>query len=660
MKCILIFDCNIRVSELASLGGIFEHSEIFLFPLTGDLSVTDKVKTSLEGGKCASVKLIDAGSLIEQEVREVGAKICSWSAEVGDARIGSKSLKEWLVLPGSNVSTWWFSLLSEKNTLKTDVFLKIAQLKAIRNILREGVYDNCCISVSDGRLVKGILTVARRASKRQYIIGSLGPDSIKQRLKYFQQKLGFLGMFFSGFYNLFRFYWQGTEARRYLGNLKKRMPTVDSLLFVTYFPAVEESVSSRGVFKNKYAMHLQDKFREWNCEVVWLLMYVSIDKYTFKDALKMAKRFVKNGEKLFMMEEFISFRIVLQTSIIWLWQIVLSFVMYRRVKNSKLTNEPFIYECAPLLKSLWYESFCGYVGLSGILYYLTYSEMFKKFANITDCLYYCEMHAWEKGLNAARNKAKPGVRTIGFVHASVPKNYFPYFYDRSEIRANGNSMSMPLPDIIACNGEIVRLMLEESGYDNLVTVEAVRHLHIERVPSKWQKKTEGKPVLLVAGSIDRNESKALVSFVHSAFPNSTEIEILFQSHPALPLDGIFTEYGIDLDELGYKITGGSIERSLGKAWVVFVAGSTVAIEALAYGCGVFVPILPDSILVNPLEGFDEYFDSVRSPSELVKGIKSAISKDTSRDRDKAAKFVKQYWCLDPDLNRWRRLLLNTR
>jgi surface carbohydrate biosynthesis protein (TIGR04326 family) len=269
------------------------------------------------------------------------------------------------------------------------------------------------------------------------------------------------------------------------------------------------------------------------------------------------------------------------------------------------------------------------------------------------------MHAWEKALNAAKENSKSGAKVIGFQYAAVSRNYLNYFYHRSETTRSSDPLQMPLPDILACNGKNNQALFESYDYPCVRGVEAVRQMYLKRVISLPIPARSAKPVLLVAGSIDQKESTALISLVQSAFPQAGKIDIWFKGHPLMPFEELFEKERIELTKTGYFICHDNITNCLQKAWAVLVPTSTVAIEALAFGCEVIVPVFPNSILMNPLADYELCYQRVTTPEEL-KGVLDKISnRGLHVDIDARRKFIEDYFFLNPSLSRWENLLTSS-
>jgi surface carbohydrate biosynthesis protein (TIGR04326 family) len=383
---------------------------------------------------------------------------------------------------------------------------------------------------------------------------------------------------------------------------------------------------------------------------------VPLDGHSFNDAVRLAGVFAKRGEKLLVLEEFLTIKDAIMSFLMLFRQSILSFFIFDTVKEKSLLSAPIGDSCGPIIKSLWNRSFCGDIGIMGILYYFIFKQVFKEVLNINDCLYYCEMHAWEKALNAAKKQVNPNIRTIGFQHATASRNFYHFFYDPKETMVKREISTLPLPNVIACNGDIMYSNSAESGYQNLVKVEAVRQVYLDEILSSPRKSRKGKPVLLVAGSIDKTESTNLITLVSAAFPKMEGFDIRFKGHPSMPFEKLFEEEGVDVSKRGYLICNNNISECLESAWAVLVPTSTVSIEALLYGCEVIIPALPNSMLMSPLADFKGYYHKVTYPEELKETMCKIVNGYTLHSISEYKEFVRNYWCIDRTLPRWTKLL----
>ncbi len=468
---------------------------------------------------------------------------------------------------------------------------------------------------------------------------------------------GLLGNALLGLSHFVRCFLRGFLARIHLGPFRKRFPHKNSLLFVSYFPSVDKDAAKDGIFYNKYSLALQNKLKEMNIPLLWLFIYVPIDGYTFANALHLAGNFAKGGEKCYMLEEFVNIKDSINVFFIWLRYLLLSTFFIYFAKMPSLISEPVGLENKSVVKSLYFRSFFGPTGMQGIIDAVAFNNLFKNINGINDCLYYCEMQAWEKALNAAAKKFNKNIRTIGFQHSAISRNEYQYFYNKTEMGGNKSSMAgMPLPDILACNGQAEYSILSKTGYPNLTILESVRYMYINKILSSPPKPRKDIPVLLVAGSYDRNASKELISLVYGAFPTVEKFNIWFKAHPAMQFEALFNDLKIDIDRTGYNIYHGNISEYLGQAWSVLTPTGVVAIEAMAYGCEVIVPVFPDAVCISPVVGFEDFYHKVTTPEELSNTVNKIFSGYVLKSTNEYRKFVRAYWNLDPSLNKWVELL----
>ncbi|MCG2831356.1 MAG: hypothetical protein L6302_09920, partial [Desulfobacteraceae bacterium] len=650
---------HFNIQPLVNVCNVLNLSEIVLFPLTSDPAVLNRTIAELQSQRCPSVKQINSAQAIADQVKYLQKAICKWSADIGKWKVNSKALRDWLLLSGYNVSTWWLSLLSEKNTLKTNAFFRIAQICAVRSFLSKGEYGFCVIAVSDRNFRKALKLVADELKIQKKVLSTgflVRPEGTKTKIKAILQSFGLFGNFLQGFFTWLHFIQRGCKVRKHLSKRSERLPESDSLLFVSYFPAVDKEAAHNGVFRNKYALSLQEKLKEKHVPVVWLLMPVPFDGYDFSDAIRLANDFANNGENLFILEGFLSLRGAIKGLFLWFRQIGLSWYLFHHVNKTCLVAAPVGSEGMPIVKSLWEQSFCGSIGIGSILYCIIFKQVFKEIKHITNCLYYCEMHAWEKALNGAKNHTNPEIRTIGFQHASVSRNDLSYFYDKADTVQTGRPSDLPLPDVLACNGEYLYSLLSESGYPGLTQVESVRYLYMDKMLSSQVTPRTGRPVLLIAGAYDRNETRALVALVYAAFPKADQFDIWFKGHPSMPVEEIFEELAIDVSKTGYAICRDNISEYFGQAWAMLVSTSTVSIEALAFGCEVIIPVFPDTMLINALADCEKYYHKVTCAEDLRETMRKIMEGHSLCGIDEYRQFVKSYWNINPSLPLWSKLL----
>jgi surface carbohydrate biosynthesis protein (TIGR04326 family) len=652
---LFIFDGNVNTSKLASSIAHHGIKQVDLFPLTGDLFVLQGIETDLRREGFGGLFKYDTSAIIDDQVTCLRKKICKWSADMGENKVGQKKIKEWFLLPSCNISAWWFSLLAEKNPFKTDIFLRISQACAIKDTLNKKKYDLITLAISNKDLRTAIKSIATKWVIPIKVVPVVCTKRFKERFKEFVKNAGLGIKIIRGFKLFFNFLKRKHLVSRYLPSIEKRFHNCDSVLFVSYFPLIEKIPAENGIFRNRYASALQDKLKEAGLPITWIFLYVPIDGFNLKDATRIAKGFVDKGEKLFFLEEFLTLKDIAFGLFLWIRQIFIGLFLFKSIKSTSFLGL-LGKEGRPFMKVLWSESFYGPVGLEGILFVLAFKKMFKHIKNIKDCLYYCEMQPWEHALNSAKNKEQPNIRSIGFQHSSIPKNSFNYFHNPSETKRTSRYTDLPLPDIIGCNGEIMQDLLAESGYPALTRLEALRYLYLDEVLSTPVSPIQKRRTLLIAGSSDKEESIRLIMLVRFAFPRVRSFDICFKGHPLFPFEKLFNDLGVDTKEFGYTVNHDDISKSLKEAFAVVALSSTVVIEALALGCEVIVPVFPDSISLHPLVGFEKYYHKVTNKEEIRNIVEKILDGYSLCDIQEYRSFVKKYWDIDKNIPRWSKLL----
>lgn len=650
-KHLVIFDDYINIESLFKIANFTHADKADLFPLTSDTAIIEKLKFIFDS-KDLAYSFVDSANLVNDEVSGLKESICHWSYALGEEIVYRKKVKELFLFDKNNASSWWFSLISEKNTVKTDAYLKISQYHAIRTLITKDDYVKVYIGVSDPRLRKAIIIFLNKRRGLSYKTVDLNYPAVLISIKYL---LAIPVFFLKAILLASRFIHRCLLSKFMLSALKSRLPTKDSLLWVTYFPMLDRAAAENGIFVDNYAPRLQEKIKELSIPIARLFMFVPFNGFTYRESLYLAARLSQNGEKIFFIEEFVTYIDILKVVFTWIGQAIKSLVVLPKLKKTIFSADPVGIECSGFMEWLWIESFCGQSTIEGIFDYFCYQNVFKNVPHLKACLYYCEMLAWEKALNAAKMQFAPQIRSIGFQHAIVPENLFNYFHDSREI-IRGGPQYLPQPDVFACNGKFTCSALKWSGFDNLTMVEAARHTWIEDVLKRPGSKNRGKPVLIVIGSIDKEETLSLVRLLYHAFPNATsDFEIWLKSHPCLDLKAIFHGLGINPLQSGYKICDSSISDCFSSASIALVPSSSVALEATVFGCEVIVPIFVDSIIMNPLLDFNLPCHVVTTPRDLKRIIyEKIVSGKNQINVDKEA--VKGYWEIDSSLGKWEKLL----
>jgi len=641
-----------RINEIP-----LDPTPIQLLPFTGNWQLIQEVQKKCSSKFHAEVSVLDAAHLVTEEARALRGRLGSWSERLGNKEVNGKNLKTWLHTSDHMASTFWFGPISEKNPLKTDLFLRIIQANIIFAHISQRKYSTCLVGVSNPYLKKSVVRMATQNGVGVIMLSSFKESrGVQDKIQQWCEGRGFLGQVILAIVIWTRFLvWKVQVGSSNQDQILDGEPG-EHVMCVTYFPYVDWELARKGIFHNFYTGPLQRKFQELQLKVVWLLLYVTIDGKSYREAVNLKKHLVSCGERLFFLEEFVSFWSFITVLWEWVGQIYVSVWLNGKLSDQALCEGLCDATAAPIVRQLWMKTTCGPDAIKNLVYYESFKKIFSPKKHVSQCIYYCEMQGWEAALNAAGRKENPALKRIGHQHTAFSANFFPFQHLIEAVVPNGQATDFPLPHILACNGQSDYRVLSDIGYSSLRLVEAVRQLH---VAESWTTKPTYKNkagVLLVAGSIEYEETKAMVSLVASAYPVAEDFEIWFKGHPSLAFERILEDLGIDDQRTKYQIKVGRIEDFLWPAKAVIVPASTVAVEALAYGCEVIVPFSSESLPLSPLLGHEEFYHSVYEPNDLQKVMKTILTTSPQMTMEAKQGFVKNYWCLDPSLSRWQELL----
>lgn len=669
MDILLIFDSHFAVDDYFKkyLKKILPRkpTRVHLFSLTSNFLVIDDIKKQLQTHVTVEIIEINAAALINQAVTHMQSTIHTWSESIGNLRWRNRSLKEWLLYPDKTSSAWWLGLLSEKNTVQDAVFFHIAQVNAIHQHLINANYDACMLHIDDDQKKK----IIRNTLKRLNIHIWQSSQKNKRCVPFKQKCLSVINQFHSvaALFNLLRFIKDSLVARTVLPNRTQRISAANqhTFAFVTYFPNLDEHKAKAGVFINHYAGALQNTIQQAEKPMIWLTMPVFYNGHRFRAAIHFARRFIQHGEHLFVLAEFFSPLDYCKSMVWWLKQALLSEVILHRIAPQQLWQNLTYQEALPYVHYLWRHSFMGTSAMRGIIFYLSYQRFFAAFPKLNQCLYFCEMQAWEKALLMAKKKINPHLHTYAFQHTVVMKNFFNYFYSANDLQQNNCNTDMPLPNRLIANGNLPYKLLSAYNYPNLCLAEAIRQLYLYEFLDQSQEKRSAQQseianeiVLLIVGSCDAIETKSLISLVYRAFPNTHLLgfKIAFKESPVNPLAPLFQELNIDFAKAGYQIYKQELSHLLAKSKMALSANTTVAIEAAAFGCEVMVPIFADTMLLNPIVETDAHYHLVYH----VDGFKTLVNQSIFAKRQKSMnnELITACWHLDPTLRLWKELLIH--
>lgn len=653
-KPVLFVVGNSAPGRLPGPGG---GGEAHLLPLTDDWLLVSRWERSL-APRASRVRVLPAGRLFDDRVALLRERLGPWSAALGARAVGGKPLREELSFSGTRVSAWWFSLLSERNPLKTDVFFKVAQLLAVEELLASGTYGQIVPATADRTMNAALEAMARRHGLG--VERAPGPWAGRWTTAWVKQRIREGGRFLQtvdAFRRLARWWAESRCLRRAMASASRRPFEVGALVFVTYFPFLDFEAAGRGRFVNRFAGPLQGLMDRLGIPVHWVWMVVPVEGVGVAGAARLGTALGGGGTAGHFLLEFLTGGVLRKALADW-------YHLRRRARRVLRSLPPPALsaglgppEAEPWLRILWRQSFFGWVALEGALYYRMFEKAFKSLSPASACLYFAEMQSWEKALNAARRSVPLPVPAVAFQHAAVSRNHFFYAPDPAELADAGKPFGHPFPDVFAVNGERARGALEALGGSRVRRLEAVRQLGLAGASARSFSEKRRPPAVLLVGSYDATETAALLALFQRAFPGTPPFPVGWRPHPSTNARALVREAGGAWAEWAARLRTEPLEDLLAESTVVIGGETSAVVEALAFGCRVVAPVLNRSVFLSPLDGHETVYKKVYGPVEFG----TTVLAELQRPRDGAEelawrRFVDQTWDLNAEMPRWKRLL----
>ena len=645
MNILLILDSSFDFQNRKSLW-CNNGDTVFVFSLISQLPEDNLFFDELRKKSC-KIEILPSPELIDLSAELIRKKYISFIANLpGQVDYNCKNLKEIFKLD-KHTTLWWFSLISEKNTYKSDSFVRLVQLDAIINTVKQKNAETIIYCSQSEKLKVSLLNYVKRNHILMKVLSRKVSENLLRRLRDLQN-LFYLKHICLLFYFAFRSFILAKTITRKLSGFSNRFSFNYNKAIITYYPNIDIDAAKKGVFKNKYYSSLQESLETLGDDIAWIAMNVENNSLTFEQSLKYACHFIERGYRFFFLEEFISFRSRIKA----LWIIFLSGIRFlsieKKIKEAHILEG---YNFYPIFKDDWFTSFVGAIGYSGILYYFAFKNMLMKIKPVK-CLYCCEMHAWEKALICAKENTSSTTTLFAYQHSTIPRMLLNYFNDPAEVDYTG-SYAMPRPEKIICNGSVPFNYMRESGWpkEKLYMAEAIRFNHLkEHLNSRWNK---SKKIVLVALSISPEESSSILNLAYYSLKDMRDIEVWLKPHPFLNLDKALKLSFIPKHDFPFIIKNGNIDKYLFDARIAIVGESSAAIEALALGCDVITINAPGWVNMSPLKNIKtEIVRTCSTPDELRKLVLDIFKEEYDHQTHliEARRIINDYFYLNQDSN----------
>jgi surface carbohydrate biosynthesis protein (TIGR04326 family) len=241
---------------------------------------------------------------------------------------------------------------------------------------------------------------------------------------------------------------------------------------------------------------------------------------------------------------------------------------------------------------------------------------------------------------------------IGTPHSTVRFWDLRYFFDKRSFCRSG-SLDLPMPNQVTFNGPAMMDAYKNGGYplDDLVEVEALRYLHLSYTMVETASDSTSNHVtmrVLVLGDYMLSSTQLQMNLLVQAVPLLPVGTIItVKSHPACPI------HVADYPSLSITVTMEPIAKLLDECDVAYSSAVTsAAVDAYCAGVPIVSVLDLNTLNLSPLRGCaGALFAS--TPEELVAALTSVAVAPHTRD------VGHKFFTIDPELPRWRKLIMNS-
>ncbi|MDD5392922.1 MAG: hypothetical protein PHE17_07890 [Thiothrix sp.] len=597
----------------------------------------------------ASSNVISIPQLIENNDDALRSRYLAWVYELGELRLHGDCLVDHLQLRPS-LSYWWMTLLVEKcNFSKSPQIDDAIRLLAFTDWTTGRSLERITLVSANQPLAeclrgwcekRGVTfewqclpkpSVTMSCIRRAYTTLPAVMQAWAWLLKYLLDRWSLRGVGLNE--------WRLSSGR---------------VTFFSYSDNCVPEAVQEGYYANRYWTHLPDVLKRESCQTNWLHLYVKDGLLpTARDAATALRAFNKTaqGQQCHVtLDTFISWSVIIKALKDWFRLIKLGASLSVELNQSHGDS----LNLWPLFREEWHTSISGMNAISNLLFFCLFESALKNLPKQSQGVFLQENQGWEFGLVYAWKTSGHG-QLIGMPHTTVRYWDLRYFFDKRTYSCGGKN-TLPLPDIIACNGPVTKKSYLHGGYPvkNLVDVEALRYLHLgesELKSSSVPIKINEPPRLLVLGDYLPNNTSLQMKLLEQAVPLITrQLEIVVKPHPNCPIEP--TNY----PSLTIQVTMEPVSKLLKNCDVAYTSSATTsAVDAFCAGVPTISVLDPNTLNLSPLRGCSgALFAS--TPKELATALNAATATASSirQSENKPA-----YFTINAKLPNWRKLLLKS-
>ena len=579
---------------------------------------------------------------VETHGERLRRKYLAWVHELGESRILDRRLVDNLVLEGG-LSYWWMTLLVEKSPWKSPSINDAIRLLALEEIIVDCNPARLRLVSANSRLNEAVRELCRnlgieyewrvdRSAHRQWTLRDL-----YRALPQPVQALTSLARHV-------RARWPLRQADRsgWFGG--------DRALFLcSYFIHLDEAACKDGRFHSRQWEGLPKLLHDSGFDLNWLQHY--LPSSTVPDT-RVARQWAQHfNEQLSarsfhcFLDAYLSPRILLRVLVRWFRLLLLCWKL-RAIKGAFRPPESAL-SLWPVMRKDWRSSLTGAVAMNNLLWIELFDAAMRDLPRQRRGLYLYEGQSWERAFIHAWREHGHG-QLIGVAHSTVRFWDLRYFTDARTVRSP-DPQGLPLPDLLALNGKAAIDAYLQADYPGggIAECEAVRYSYLNdlRAPPESVKGHDDPVRVLILGDVLAASTVKLMRLLEAAADRMPARPVFaVKPHPNCMVDA--RHY----PSLRLTVLTNALGEILNDFDIAYSSSSTsAALDAYLAGLPVVVMLDGTDLNLSPLRARPGV-RFVATAEELAAALQ--VKSDGSRSqRDRS-----EFFFLDPELPRWKRLL----
>lgn len=591
--------------------------------------------------------LISIPKLVEKQAASLRKRYLAWLYDLGESRIEGKRLVDHLELR-PDFSYWWMTLVAEKsNAYKSPQIVNVLKMFVLEELVRNYSVSTLTLVSADKTLAQSLRLLCKNAGfvfEWQPLQGGIehvsGIKRVYSLLPQSVQAIIFLG----------RYIWQRWPLKQQ--QVRQDKSDGDEITFVDYLIHLNQKAFTDGQFTSNYWTDLSGILDRSESAVNWVHHYLQHEAIpSIKRARNLIGRFNqrRTGRQFHaFLDSAWGISMVLATVIDYIRLVWMS-LWLKKVKWQFSPTESQL-DFWPLFKQDWLNSMRGPIAIWNCLCLNLFERVTRRLPHQKLGVYLQENQGWEMALNYAWRVAGHG-RLIGVAHSIIRFWDLRYFYDPHSYQRTGKN-DLPLPDKVALNSAVATAAYLKGGYpaNKIVEVEALRYMYMTDFAEVLIKKDNEDhddflKILILGDYLPGVTKRQMQWLVEAASLLPPETCYILKPHPACAV------LPKDYPSLQFHVANESLQKLLAACDVAFVSNITsAAVDAYCAGVPVVSALDGKSLNMSPLRGMGGVV-YVTGPKELA-DVLGNIRKYEGR-------VAKPYFCLDKELPRWKKLLMDS-